>query len=308
MKVQDKPDYLIFASDAQTGELEPFPNIARGWGITIEQTESKPPMEWMNDAFNRVDKNTLYLLQQGVPEWDSAVVYPVDAIIKYQSVLYIALTENDNSTPSTSTTKWKKVVTDVQDGTIAQKGVVQLDSSVSSNSETTAATSKAVKTAYDLAVLAKGNANDALLKTGGTVTGDTNFTKKLQQAGSDVLTIDDLNNVAIKYIYPNGSASSPAQLSNNSRVVAVNTTGSKNIEPYIELKINNIWCKAPEFAFYATTDSALFGFGASVALNSNNEIVIITGKLGIVPATSSCPNFWNTTTVVAKAPYRIAYK
>lgn len=67
MKVQNKPDYLIFASDAQTGELESFPNLARGWGITIEQIESKPPMEWMNDVFYRIDKNTLYLLQQSVP-------------------------------------------------------------------------------------------------------------------------------------------------------------------------------------------------------------------------------------------------
>ncbi|WP_392563450.1 phage tail protein [Orbus wheelerorum] len=150
MKVQNKPDYLIFASDAQTGELEPFPNIARGWGITIEQTESKPPMEWMNDAFNRVDKNTLYLLQQGVPEWDSAVVYPVDAIIKYQSELYIAITENNNSIPSSHLEKWEKVIPDIKEASTAQKGIVQLSSAIDSDSEITAVTSKAIKTVNDL--------------------------------------------------------------------------------------------------------------------------------------------------------------
>ncbi|WP_392561548.1 phage tail protein [Orbus sturtevantii] len=149
MKVQNKPDYLVFASDAQAGELEPFPNIARGWGITIEQTESKPPMEWMNDAFNRIDKNTLYLLQQGVPEWDSAVVYPVDAVIKYQSELYIAIIENENAIPLSHFEKWKKVIPEVKEASITQQGIVQLSSAIDSESEQTAATSKAVKILND---------------------------------------------------------------------------------------------------------------------------------------------------------------
>jgi len=149
MKVQNKPDYLIFASDAPTGELEAFPNIARGWGITIEQTESKPPMEWMNDAFNRIDKNTLYLLQQGIPEWDSVVIYPIDSVIKYQSELYIALTENDNAIPSNHLEKWKKVIPDIKEASTTQQGIVQLSSVVDSDSEQTAATSKAVKTVND---------------------------------------------------------------------------------------------------------------------------------------------------------------
>ena len=63
MKIQEKPDYLIFAQDSKSGELLDFPDVSRGWGITIDQTASKPPMEWMNGAFNRVDKNMLYLLQ-----------------------------------------------------------------------------------------------------------------------------------------------------------------------------------------------------------------------------------------------------
>ncbi|OCG45725.1 hypothetical protein A9G34_01085 [Gilliamella sp. Choc4-2] len=110
MKIQKKPDYLIFADSAKTGEISDFPDVNRGWGITIEQTASKPPMEWMNGAFNRIDKNMLYLLQQGVPEWSETVKYPVNAMIKYNGILYTAIAENDNAKPSTSATKWTTLI------------------------------------------------------------------------------------------------------------------------------------------------------------------------------------------------------
>ncbi|KES14841.1 hypothetical protein GASC598I20_002760, partial [Gilliamella apicola SCGC AB-598-I20] len=45
----------------------------------------------MNGAFNRVDKNMMYLLQHGVPEWSKKVIYPANAIIKYNGVLYTAI-------------------------------------------------------------------------------------------------------------------------------------------------------------------------------------------------------------------------
>ena len=112
MKIQEKPDYLIFADSAKNGECANFPDVSRGWGVTIDQTASKPPMEWMNGAFNRIDKNMLYLLQQGIPEWSEKVIYPANAIIKYNGVLYIAIVENDEAKPSTNTTKWKKIQAD----------------------------------------------------------------------------------------------------------------------------------------------------------------------------------------------------
>ena len=166
MKIQEKPDYLIFAESAKKGEVSDFPDVSRGWGVTIEQTSSKPPMEWMNGAFNRVDKNMLYLLQQGVPEWSENVKYPVNAIIKYNGVLYTAISENDNSNPATSTTKWKKTQEKIANASTSQSGVVKLSSSIDSTSETEAATPLAVKKANDNAVTAKNNANNALNRIG----------------------------------------------------------------------------------------------------------------------------------------------
>ena len=148
MKIQEKPDYLIFADSAKNGECTNFPDVSRGWGVTIDQTASKPPMEWMNGAFNRIDKNMLYLLQQGVPEWSEHVIYPANAIIKYNGVLYTATVKNDNAIPATSN-KWKKTQAEIPNSSTVQNGIVKLNSAVNSTSETEASTPLAVKTVND---------------------------------------------------------------------------------------------------------------------------------------------------------------
>ena len=148
MKIQEKPDYLIFADSAKNGECTNFPDVSRGWGVTIDQTGAKPPLEWMNGAFNRIDKNMLYLLQQGVPEWSEHVIYPANAIIKYNGVLYTATVKNDNAIPATSN-KWKKTQAEMPNSSTVQKGIVKLNSAVNSTSETEASTPLAVKTVND---------------------------------------------------------------------------------------------------------------------------------------------------------------
>lgn len=102
----------------------------------------------MNGAFNRVDKNMMYLLQHGVPEWSKKVIYPANAIIKYNGVLYTAIVENDNAIPTTSD-KWKKTNAETPSASTTQKGVVKLNSATNSSSETEAATPLAVKNVND---------------------------------------------------------------------------------------------------------------------------------------------------------------
>ena len=165
MIIQKKPDYLIFADSAKKGEVTDFPDVNRGWGITIDQTASKPPLEWMNGAFNRIDKNMLYLLQQGVPEWSESVTYPSNAIVKFNGIIYIAKVENNNSNPANSINKWTKLI---PDASIEHKGIVQLSSAIDSKSEGQAATSKAIKTVNDKV---EQVAQTLLPKTGGTTSG-----------------------------------------------------------------------------------------------------------------------------------------
>ncbi|KES14625.1 Phage-related tail fiber protein, partial [Gilliamella apicola SCGC AB-598-I20] len=113
----------------------------------------------------RIDKNMLYLLQQGVPEWCESVKYPANAIIKYNGVLYTAIVENDNSNPATDTTKWKKTQEKIVNASTSQSGVVKLNSATDSTSETEAATPLAVKKAND-------NASGAVKRSGDNMTGD----------------------------------------------------------------------------------------------------------------------------------------
>ena len=113
------PDSVIFASEARAGEIEPFNNLLRGWGITLEETGAKPPMEWMNFLFKRIDLNMQYQRKTGLfSKFDQAFCdfiggYPVGAVLlsddgaTLRMSLYPDNTENFNEVPGTI--KWGSV-------------------------------------------------------------------------------------------------------------------------------------------------------------------------------------------------------
>ena len=78
------------------------------------------------------------------------------------------------------------------------KGIVTISDSINSTSSTTAASSAAVKLAYDHATDAQNNIDvltqDALLKTGGTMTGPIVFASNQQKATTSVFGITQLQN------------------------------------------------------------------------------------------------------------------
>ena len=229
MIIQKKPDYLIFADSAKKGENIDFPDVSRGWGITIDQTASKPPMEWMNGAFNRIDKNMIYLLQQGVPEWSEKVIYPVNAIIKYNGVLYTAIVENDNAIPTTSN-KWKKTIAEAPNASTTQKGIVKLSSDTNSTSETEAATPNAVKKACDLA-------SGAVKKSGDTMTGQL----ILSEFGIKHRYTDSENLMVLRTIGDNYSCMfyDAEKKQWQSKLVYSSSTNSWNFPSIDDVKINN---------------------------------------------------------------------
>ncbi|MEX9214934.1 hypothetical protein AB7Z50_11485, partial [Providencia rettgeri] len=96
----------IFAQDAKTGEVETFPDILRGWGITLDRTAGKPPLEWFNAVGKRVDEWLMYLTQRGVAEWDTTLSYPKTAIIQFNSVVYVSIKENKGEQPDKSQAAW----------------------------------------------------------------------------------------------------------------------------------------------------------------------------------------------------------
>lgn len=109
MSVQSKPDYKIFASAARSGEVTTFPDILRGWGVTIDETENIPPMEWFNAIGKRTDEWLLYLTQRGIPEWDSSLDYPKSAVVTHGDVIYISLRASKDEQPDRVHAAWSRL-------------------------------------------------------------------------------------------------------------------------------------------------------------------------------------------------------
>ncbi|MBU9382114.1 hypothetical protein [Burkholderia gladioli] len=106
MKFFSRPDERVFAEEAKAGEVEDFPNVERGWGVTVDTTGGKPPMEWFNWLGRRVDRAIRYFLQNGVPEWSATETYPEGAIVQYNGVMYRSNVENENRAPDGSPGHW----------------------------------------------------------------------------------------------------------------------------------------------------------------------------------------------------------
>ncbi|CAQ85181.1 MULTISPECIES: phage tail protein [Photorhabdus] len=151
MSIINKPDYKVFAQDAKSGEIETFPDVLRGWGVTLDRTAGKPPLEWFNSVGKRVDEWLMYLSQRGLAEWDSTVDYPQYAAAQHAGKFYVAIKENREQQPDHSQSAWKPM----SDFIGAPKSV--LDALNTKQDKGDYATNSALKTVND-------NANSRLAK------------------------------------------------------------------------------------------------------------------------------------------------
>lgn len=101
-----RPDETVFASGAKTGEVENFPDIARGWGVSFDQTNGIPPMEWFNALFKRNDEALRYLMQRGIAEWSATEDYPVGAHVQESGKVWKAKAASLGKRPSSSPSEW----------------------------------------------------------------------------------------------------------------------------------------------------------------------------------------------------------
>lgn len=101
-----RPDETVFASGAKTGEVENFPDIARGWGVSFDQTNGIPPMEWFNALFKRNDEALRYLMQRGIAEWSATEDYSVGAHVQEGGKVWKAKATSLGKRPSSSPSEW----------------------------------------------------------------------------------------------------------------------------------------------------------------------------------------------------------
>ena len=184
MALVNKPDESIFASSAKQGEVDNFPDLLRGWGITFDQTQGIPPMEWFNFLFKRLDEKHTYLMQRGLPEWSATQDYTKGSCVQFDGISYRALKNSKNNSPNESDSqywvRWGFALSEIARATLQQYGIVQLSSATNSDSETEAATSKAVKTAYDKAVEAKTTADGKVGLNGNeSINGEKTFENRI---------------------------------------------------------------------------------------------------------------------------------
>ena len=80
--------------------IQSLPNWGSGWA-SADVATNRPALEDMN-AFCYVHSYQLgYLLQMGIPEWDSLTVYYIGSIVQYNGVIYQSLQDgNTNHTPA----------------------------------------------------------------------------------------------------------------------------------------------------------------------------------------------------------------
>ncbi|AOJ86739.1 hypothetical protein WS87_08660 [Burkholderia sp. MSMB0856] len=106
MTIFERPDEDVFADGARPGEVDEFPNVARGWGVALDQTGGKPPMEWFNWLGRRIDRAIRYFMQRGLAEWSSTETYPVGAVVQHNGIIYRADVENEGRAPDGSPGHW----------------------------------------------------------------------------------------------------------------------------------------------------------------------------------------------------------
>ena len=158
MALVNKPDESIFASSAKQGEVDNFPDLLRGWGITFDQTQGIPPMEWFNFLFKRLDEKHTYLMQRGLPEWSATQDYTKGSCVQFDGVSYRALKDSKNNSPNESDSqywvRWGFALSEIAQATLTQYGITKLYTGYDSQSEDLALTPK---TAYQLKQLIDSN-------------------------------------------------------------------------------------------------------------------------------------------------------
>lgn len=146
MALVNKPDESIFASSAKQGEMDNFPDLLRGWGITFDQTQGIPPMEWFNFLFKRLDEKHAYLMQRGLPEWSATQDYTKGSCVQFDGLSYRAIKANKNNQPNETNSqhwvRWGFALTEIARATLTQYGLTQLYTGYDSQREDLALTPK----------------------------------------------------------------------------------------------------------------------------------------------------------------------
>lgn len=88
--------------------IQNLPAWEQGWiGACVEE-DQLPPLPERTGVDKVLSYQECYLLQQGMPEWDSATTYYIDNFCSYNGIIYKSLTDiNLNNQPDVSPANWE---------------------------------------------------------------------------------------------------------------------------------------------------------------------------------------------------------
>lgn len=252
MALMNKPDESIFASSAKQGEVDNFPDLLRGWGITFEQTQGIPPMEWFNFLFKRLDEKHAYLMQRGLPEWSATQDYTKGSCVQFDGLSYRALKAGKNNKPNESDSqywvRWGFALTEIAHATLTQYGLTQLYTGYDSQREDLALTPK---TAYLLKQFIDSNTR-AL----GNYIPNSKKSSAVDSNSADTVA----TSVAVKKAYEKGveakAAADNANNNANTRLLKSELVGE--VAFFARSTPPSGWLKANGAAVSRTTYAALF--------------------------------------------------
>lgn len=234
----NKFDSHIFASTANSSELKDFPDVNRGWGVSTDNT---PSMEFLNGAFNWVDKNIHFIIENSIVEFQADLTYYVGNLVKYKGSIWRCIKETIIDSPHDNSEFWvqymsgdysgdilalkntvesnnksitealnnHKKSTDHPDASTSSKGFVKLNNSNNSTSTSEAATTNAAKVAYD-------RGTEALNKANSLVT--------FQQSSSQTGWVKLPNGIILQWGRVSGVPSFDSAISDKGKVVTITAT------------------------------------------------------------------------------------
>ena len=94
-----------------TGDIATIQSLSawsNGWIDAVTPTDQFPPLPEMTAVHKVLSYQNAYVLQQGMPEWDSATTYYANGFCSQGGLIYRSIEDNNlNNSPSDSPTKWE---------------------------------------------------------------------------------------------------------------------------------------------------------------------------------------------------------
>lgn len=94
--------------------LQSLPAFEEGWDSAAFSADKLPPLEEFQGVQYGISYQQCYMLQEGVPEWETETEYNIGSVVKENTStgfkLYSSLTDNNAGNIVSNTTYWKLVM------------------------------------------------------------------------------------------------------------------------------------------------------------------------------------------------------